>query len=340
METDFPYEHLSAEAFEQLAVALAASVIGAGMEVYGRGPDGGREATYTGTINWSATTDQADGLWDGYTVVQAKQCQTLMEPADNLAWLKGQIRDEFTKWMDPKSKRQQRFPNYLLIISNVRLSPNDPGGGVDEIKKFVTNLLDRPYEPPEGPGVARTPRSRGLREIRVWHRDKLNTLLTQHEGIRKRYAPLLTLGDLLARLDRLDELLPGLIPNDSIAEVLHDHARTKLAGDRWVRFDEAGDDFGNPSVEQVIFDLPVRDSEGQRTSALRSILDRGNQVLSPTIPHAGVHGECDGPRHLVVTGRPRQRQKHPGEVPHTGLPRRLRSRRVRRSRCQRIDRCD
>lgn len=304
VETDFTYEQLSPEAFEQLAVALAASVIGAGMEVYGRGPDGGREATYTGTINWSATTDQVDGLWNGYTVVQAKQCQTLMEPADNLAWLKGQIRDEFAQWMNPKSKRQQRFPNYLLIISNVRLSPNDPGGGVDEIKKFVANLLDRNYEPPESRGVERTPRSRGLRDVRVWHRDKLNTLLTQHEGIRKRFAPLLTLGDLLARLERLDKLLPGLIPDDSIAEVLHDHARTKLAGDRWVRFDEAGDDFSNQSVEQVIFDLPVRDSVGQRTSALRSILDRGNQVLSPSIPHTGVHGENDGPRHLVITGAP------------------------------------
>ena len=39
METDFTYEQLSPAAFEQLAVALAESVIGAGMEVYGPGPD-------------------------------------------------------------------------------------------------------------------------------------------------------------------------------------------------------------------------------------------------------------------------------------------------------------
>ncbi|KQH80501.1 hypothetical protein AO501_07905 [Mycobacterium gordonae] len=49
------------------------------MEVYGRGPDAGREATYTGTINWSPTTED-DGRWDNYTVIQPKQCQTLMQP--------------------------------------------------------------------------------------------------------------------------------------------------------------------------------------------------------------------------------------------------------------------
>lgn len=304
METDFTYEQLSAESFEQLSVALAASLVGAGVEVYGRGPDGGREATFTGLINWSATTTDDDGQWDGYTVVQAKQCQTVMEPADNLRWLKGQIRDEFDTWMDPKSKRQQRFPHYLLIVTNVRLSPNDPGGGVDAIRTYVSDILDREYPPTDDHGKTRTPRSRGLREVRVWHRDKLNTLLTQHNGIRTRFAPLVTLGDLLARLERLDTLLPGLIPQDFIGGVLHEHAQTTLVGDRWVRFDEAGDDFSHQSVEQVIFDLPVRDSDEQRTSALRGILDRGNQVLSPTIPRAGDQGQHRAPRHLVITGAP------------------------------------
>jgi len=303
VETDFAYEQLSPEVFEQLAVALAASVIGAGMEVYGRGPDGGREATYTGTINWSATTDD-DGLWNGYTIVQAKQCQTLMEPAENLRWLKGQLRDELKRWMDPKSKRVQRFPNYLLVITNVRLSPGDPGGGLDEIRDYLEKMLVREYDPTDDSGTPRTPRRRGLREVRVWHRDKLNTLLTQHDGIRKRFAPLITLGDLLARLERLDTLLPGLIPQDHIAEVLHDHAQTTLTGDCWVRFDEAGDDFNHQSVERIIFDLPVRDQHDERTSALRCVLERGDQVLSPSIPHAGDQGEHRTPRHLVITGAP------------------------------------
>ena len=163
MESDFAYEQLSPELFEQLAVAMAESVIGAGIEVYGRGPDGGREATFTGTINWPATTDD-DGVWNGYTVVQAKQCQTpSSDPAANFQWLHGQLRDEFKTWMNPKSKRRQRFPQYLLVITNVRLSAADPGGGIDVIRADLEKWLDREYDPKDDDGKPRTLRRRGLR---------------------------------------------------------------------------------------------------------------------------------------------------------------------------------
>lgn len=54
MENDFSYEQLSPRSFEQLSVAVAESVIGAGIEVYGPGPDGGEklpgQARSTGRI--------------------------------------------------------------------------------------------------------------------------------------------------------------------------------------------------------------------------------------------------------------------------------------------------
>jgi hypothetical protein len=144
---------------------MAESVIGAGIEVYGRGPDGGREATFTGTINWPATTDD-DGVWNGYTVVQAKQCQTpSSDPAANFRWLHGQLRDEFKTWMNPKSKRRQRFPQYLLVITNVRLSAADPGGGIDVIRADFEKWLDREYDPKDDDGKPRSLRRRGLREV-------------------------------------------------------------------------------------------------------------------------------------------------------------------------------
>ncbi|MCW2625972.1 hypothetical protein, partial [Mycobacterium sp.] len=70
-----------------------------------------------------------------------------------------------------------------LVITNIRLSPADPGGGVDEIRNYLERSLDREYDPTDDNGKPRTPRPRGLREVRVWHRDKLNTLLTEHDGI-------------------------------------------------------------------------------------------------------------------------------------------------------------
>ena len=65
------FEELGTRAFEQLAAALAISVVGNGIEVFGSGKDGGREATFDGRIPW--TTEQGGSTWNGYTVFQAKQ---------------------------------------------------------------------------------------------------------------------------------------------------------------------------------------------------------------------------------------------------------------------------
>jgi hypothetical protein len=77
---DYQLEELGPRAFEQLVVAVARKTIGPGLQVYGAGPDGGRDATYGGPIDWSSSpinwsnTDGGPG-WDGYTVVEAKQCE-------------------------------------------------------------------------------------------------------------------------------------------------------------------------------------------------------------------------------------------------------------------------
>ncbi|WP_373203191.1 hypothetical protein [Mycobacterium marinum] len=68
---DYQLEELSPRSFEQLVVALARKVIGPGLQVYGSRPDGGREATFDGRIDWAVNGDDA-AAWDGYTVVQAK----------------------------------------------------------------------------------------------------------------------------------------------------------------------------------------------------------------------------------------------------------------------------
>lgn len=107
MTSDYALEELGPRAFEQLSVALASSIVGPGLEIYGSGSDGGREATFDGPIRWSAT--DGGGRWDGYTVIQAKQREHLAPPADNLNWLKIQIRNEFAEWMKPNTKRS-RFP--------------------------------------------------------------------------------------------------------------------------------------------------------------------------------------------------------------------------------------
>lgn len=298
---DYHLEELGPRAFEQLAVALARTVTGPALQVYGSGRDGGREATYDGPIDWSRT---GGGLtWTGYTVVQAKQCEhPSADPRENLVWLKKQVRAEFDAWMD-ETRQRSRFPANIWIITNVRLSSGDPDGGIDQIDRYIETHLDHNYGTE---GRPRTLRGRGLRKHKVWHRDTLNAALTQEDGIRQAFPALLTAGDILARLQTMlsNHALPGFIDPEQFGGVLLDHAHTTLDNQRWVRFDEAGDDTEKQSVEKVIVNLPAQDEAGQPTDVLRPCLARGDEVLRRTLWLADAPDEMPPPRHLVITGAP------------------------------------
>lgn len=296
MENDFAFDQLSPAAFEQLAISLFEQVAGAGIEVYGPGPDGGREATFEGSLDWSADADKDGQRWVGYTVVQAKQCQNPSDSAGNLRWLSSELRRELNSWMT--SKTRTRFPRYLLVITNVRLSAPDPVGGIDTLRAELDRRLDQRY----GRGDREpTPRERGLAEIKVWHRDRLNVLVAANSSVRQRFTPLLAAGDVLARLQAF---LLGEIPDDVVTDVLLDHAQTSLMGECWVRFSEAGEDYHPQSVERVVMDLPATDSSDFRGSILPRILARGDHVLSKRDWRSTEVETAPPPRHFVITGAP------------------------------------
>lgn len=150
MENDFAYEQLSPRAFEQLGVAITEKVIGVGLEVFGPGRDGGREAMWNGPIRWAVTGVDDSSTWRGYTVIQVKHCQNPTDdPAKDLAWLVTHIKKEFDAWMAPASKRTQ-FPDYLLIITNVRLTPADPGGTMAKLNSWLDGRLGTIMALPRG----------------------------------------------------------------------------------------------------------------------------------------------------------------------------------------------
>ncbi|MEA5362785.1 hypothetical protein VA596_24830 [Amycolatopsis sp., V23-08] len=281
MANDFHFEELGSRAFEQLSSALVSAEFGPGLEVYGSGKDGGREAVFQGTISW----DGGARVWRGYTVVQAKQREHVLAPADNLAWLQSQIRFELNHWMNVKRHRG-KFPDHILFVTNVRLSAA-VDGGVDRIREFLVQELDRSH----ASGKKDTPRMRGLREIRVWHRDTLNALISNHRDVRSAFPALLTVGDLLERLNSL----PGLADPDALASILREHSESALRHDRWVRFGEAGGLHARQSVDRVVVDLPVI-SDDDRGNVLDECMGRGEPVLRRSVPGNG------WPRHLVITG--------------------------------------
>jgi hypothetical protein len=290
---DFPLEELSHRAFEQLTVALSLRVLGPGVEAFGSGPDGGREATFRGRVDWSKTNLDDQGAWDGYIVIQAKQAeQPSHDPSANLRWLKEQVDNELDTWMT--SSRRTPFPKYLIFVTNVRLS-SVPKSGIDAINNHIRRRLTA--------GWANDPQNtlsnRGLEDWRIWHRDQLNGLLTLDSNIRQAFKGLLTVGDLLARLGELS----GLLDPDVFAPVLQAHATRTLTSERWVSFREAGGST-RESVENVFIDLkaiqtrhqeqPNRD--GPPVSVITEIFTRSDMVLKPSML---AHPQ----RHFVVTGQ-------------------------------------
>jgi hypothetical protein len=301
---DYPLEELGPRAFEQLAVALSLKVLGPGVEAFGSGPDGGREATYRGRVNWSATSGFGSGSWDGYVVIQAKQREHQAGPQNNAIWLRRQIEAEFDRWMSDESKRGE-FPQYIVFVTNVRLSSAAGTGGIDSLNEIIRERLHRIYLHErfargnlergrrESGNKRNTLRARGLRAWKIWHRDQINALLNVEEGIRHAFPAMLTAGDILARLEELSSVSNP----QELHSVLTAHAWKTLNTERWINFSEAGGST-RQSVEKVIVDLRVDGSVGQETTVLGEIIRRGDTVLKASMIPTGEQ------RHVVLTGSP------------------------------------
>jgi len=72
VQTGYDLERIDPKTFEQIGVVLARHVLGPGVEAYGDGADGGREATFQGRVEWSNSPGGSVDVWDGYVVIQAK----------------------------------------------------------------------------------------------------------------------------------------------------------------------------------------------------------------------------------------------------------------------------
>lgn len=280
MPTSYPLEDLGNENFERLCVALIRRLTGPGLEVFGRGPDGGREATFSGTIDWESEHAHGD-RWVGYTVFQAKhRSGQLPRQEDGFSWLQEQIHREFNEWERNDSQRA-KFPEYIAFISNAQLSSTSDTGGIDKINKYIERRWKASL------------RERGLKGWKVLHRDYIVTELNTSGELRAAFPGLLTAGDILQRLARI----PLFASAEGMREFLVECESQSLKFDRWVNFAEAGGQ-NRTSIEKVVVDLPCVDSDQGDASTLGRIIARADQVLSRSLCEPG------RARHLVLTGAP------------------------------------
>ena len=296
-------EQLGPTGFQDLAASLAVASFGPGVQVMGAGRDGGRDLYYRGSLIWKPIEDQPGEVWEGYTVLQVKHMAApSSKHQENAAWLWGQVRGELDAWADPEGDRNP-VADFLIFITNVMLTPFPVVGGHDVLDASIASYRERLRDDKRDTGKAATAERKArlarlsrIKKVRVWDGNQVQALLKVHSGIRDAFPGFLTAGDVFAALAQFTDS----IPVKDLETGLRAHAKTALAGEGFIYFDEAGSgDGGGIPVHDVAIDLPVTlDSGTQRTSVVKYVLARAEHVLKP-----GVTTQ-EAPRHLIVTGAP------------------------------------
>ncbi|WP_433661626.1 NACHT domain-containing protein [Nocardia sp. CA-128927] len=235
---DYDLRNLGEKQFEHLAQALLVSNLGADIDIYGAGPDGGREATWEGpcTVPENAP-NLLPGRWDGYNVAQAKYCNNVGNTRTNAAWITNHIKREFDEWTDPDTKRSRK-PESYLIITNVKLSAV-PRTGVDKVSKVLLSYAADKGLP--------------LKSLSIWHYDKIRVLLDNSADIRAAYTAWITPGDVLSRI--LDS---SSTISENFRTALQTHAAKLLIDDVRLNLTQAGSvSDGSIDVADVYIELPA-----------------------------------------------------------------------------------
>lgn len=268
---------LGSSRFEHLVQALALDHLGHGVQVFGAGPDGGREAVFHGEVNMDGK-----GGWNGYGVIQAKYKDKLTTTAADQSWFFQEITAELNAWINPKKKRYLSKPDYLIVVTNVPLTSVAQTGGLDRLDQLFAHYRDLTEKLDDG-----TVRKVGLpdfKDYHVWHAEYLDRLLENSGEIRRAYADLVLPGDVISRL------YEQVSANDErLAHAWISHIARALKNDTAVELGESGDSTNSPlSLAEVAVDLPAsfKPRHEPQQLALQLLVDRGDQVLSPALTPA------------------------------------------------------
>ena len=258
---DYNLTNLGSLDFENMTAALFEHFLGVQVGQFGVGPDGGREATYVGRLTALGEDPLA---WDGYVVLQSKFLARPRGTSPDQDWLIKTVESELKLWESDTSARKKAHdvPDYLVIATNVVLSPVS-GGGIDRLEAHLK---------------ART-KALGIKGWLVWHHDKICRMLDNSRDIRAAYSALITSGDVLSKLH---EILDG--DAAGIADAVRSFTSGNILTQRHVRLTESGGT-GALTLEQVGVDLPCAPVKGTtRRTALAALIDVGDADLRPGAP--------------------------------------------------------
>lgn len=252
---------LGSREFEHLSQALAIRVLGPGVTVFGSGPDGGREATFDGPVDYPSPP--TTGVWSGFGVVQAKFRERLTDTTEDNKWIVKQIKAELEKWKDPSSKRsRKRVPSYVVFTTNVWLSSVPDSGGIDAVNALIESFSD----------------ALGLQGWAVWGGDQFCRYLDNFTDIRRAFGGFITPGDVL---ERLHHLLSEEIVEVGVAAGRH--ASSELFASQWVRLNQAGSPENEKlKLAEIGVDLPGVTVRREDVLVVRDAISRGDTIMRPS----------------------------------------------------------
>ena len=218
--------------FEHMVQALAKAELGNGVRTFGSGPDGQRDATFDGPVQFPIGSSST---WNGYGVIQIKHHEKPTTTTADWKWFIDEVRSELRGWAG-KKRIGKRGPEYLLFATNVSLSGVEDTGGKDQFELLLNNAAA----------------DLGLKGWFVWDYSEIRTMLDQHSAVRQRYLELIVTGDFLVQLEALLSETTALE-----ADRLAGHAVAELITRQWVRTGDAGySDASKVRLADIAIDLP------------------------------------------------------------------------------------
>ena len=217
--------------FEQFVRVLAIQVFGPGVTVFGNGPDGGREATFNGKVNYPFPPTEH---WDGYGVIQAKFKEKIETTKADQGWAIDQLKQEL-KTFAVSAKRNPK-PQYYVFVTNVDLT-SASSGGKDEANEIIKSYSEQ----------------LPLKNHAIWDGNQVKAYIDRYEEIRKRFLAYLTTGDLIAELIKVLDL-----NNSDSASIINDFLNREIIVDEYARLDQAGNRSDiELSLSKLFFDIPA-----------------------------------------------------------------------------------
>jgi hypothetical protein len=215
--------------FERLCQSLLKEIIGSGTITFGDGPDGGREATFSGAAPYPSRVDRWEGEWifqvkfhDVGRIGAARARQEVLTD----------LRSELAKVV---ARYGTSCENYILI-TNVPLSSVPKRGTHDRIAADVApEYLE------------------SIPHIHVWGSDDICRFLETYPNVRQSYLSFLTPGDLIAQL-----MSGGTGERSWQAETMRLYVATSFNREQYAQLDQAGE-VGEERMplQKVFIDLGV-----------------------------------------------------------------------------------